>query len=159
MQGFVILIHLFYIGIMQIISTEDQDRIVQAISLAEGKTSGEIRLVIEKKLNKEDAIQQAQHYFVKLGMHKTAIRNGVLIYIAVEDHAFAIIGDVGINDRVPTDFWEKTKEEMAGYFREGHLADGLIAGINDAGDQLKKFFPSRPDEINELPDDIYFGNN
>ncbi|MBE8714018.1 TPM domain-containing protein [Sphingobacterium hungaricum] len=144
---------------MENFSSEDQDRVVQAISLAESKISGEIRLVVERKLHGMSAIEQAQHYFEKLGMTNTILRNGVLLYIATEDHEFAIIGDAGINQRVPDNFWEETKQEMTDFFRKGELANGLIWGITHAAEQLVKFFPSRADDINELPDDIYFGNN
>lgn len=144
---------------MEYFSSEDQDRVVQAISLAESKISGEIRLVVERKLHGMTAIEHAQHYFEKLGMTNTVLRNGVLLYIATEDHEFAIIGDAGINQKVPENFWEQTKIEMTDFFRKGELANGLIWGITHAAEQLVKFFPSRPDDINELPDEIYFGNN
>lgn len=149
----------FVIKTMEIFSKEEQDRIVQAISVAEGKTSGEIRLVIERKLKKGPALDVALKYFKDLDMHKTLLKNGVLFYLAVEDHEFVLIGDTAINERVGSDFWDSTKEHMFSFFKQEKMAEGLIAGIMHVGEQLQHYFPRRADDINELPDDIYFGNN
>lgn len=141
---------------MQLFSSEEQEKVVHAISVAEHRTSGEIRVVVEKHCP-EEVLDRATYYFEKLGMHKTALRNGVLIYIAIADHKFSIIGDRGINQRVPGDFWEQTKDVMLQEFREGHLIGGLVKGIEDAGLQLANFYPRKHDDINELPNDIVFG--
>lgn len=139
-------------------SEEDQALIIHAINLAESKTSGEIRLAVESRC-KSTAMERAAYYFNRLGMQKTALRNGVLIYIAIADHQFAIIGDQGINSKVPSQFWEKTKDLMAQHFREGKIVQGLIVGIEHAGEQLSQYFPAAPDDINELPNNILFGND
>lgn len=144
---------------MAIFSTNEQERIVQAINIAESKTSGEIRLVIDRKLLYPSALEAAVGYFEKLNMHKTQLQNGVLIYLAVDDHQFAIIGDKGINERVAPDFWDATKERMVAHFKRNEIAEGLVDGIRHAGEQLQAFYPRRLDDINELPDDIYYGNN
>ena len=91
-------------------------------------------------------------------MQKTAQANGVLIYMALDDHEFAIIGYRGINTKVVANFWADTKELMVSFFRQGDLVQGLIAGIHDIGEQLQAYFPRSEDDVNELPDDIYFGN-
>lgn len=142
---------------MQAFTEAQQEKIVHAIQLAEGYTSGEIRLAVEPHC-KGEPMDRAAVYFGRLGMDKTAQRNGVLIYIATEDHQFAIIGDTGIHAKVPADFWEKTKELMLQHFRQGDLAQGLIEGITHAGEQLQRFFPRQDDDVNELPNDIAFGD-
>ncbi len=144
---------------MEILNQEEQEQVVQAISLAENQTSGEIRLVVERRVNGDDVYKKATSYFEKLNMHKTNLRNGVLIYLATDDHQFAIIGDTGINQKVPADFWEITKEEMLKFFRNGDFTNGLISGIQLAGEQLSTYFPRKGDDINELPNDIYFGKS
>lgn len=143
---------------MGVFSSEEQDKIIHAINLAEAKTSGEIRVAVERKL-KGDVMERAQFFFNKLGMHDTINKNGVLIYIAVDDHKFAIIGDIGINQKVGNDFWNSTKDLMVSYFRKNELVEGLIQGIYSAGKQLKTFFPVAEDDINELPNEIEFGDN
>lgn len=128
---------------------------MHAINMAENRTSGEIRVCIEKKCPHE-AIAQAVRRFSELDMHKTALKNGVLIYLAIEDHKFAIIGDEGINKKVPENFWEETKNIMADLFKKEQFAEGLIAGIHRAGKQLKTFFPRSDDDINELPNEVVY---
>jgi len=143
---------------MDIFSAEEQERIVQAISVAEARTSGEIRLVIDKKMKTASAMEAAVFYFEKLEMNKTGLNNGVLIYMAMDDHQFAIIGDSGINTRVEANFWDETKELMMDFFRKDDIVRGLVEGIHHVGEQLHVYFPRRADDVNELPDDIYFGN-
>lgn len=135
---------------------EEQDSIVNAIKTAELNTSGEIRVHIEKHC-KGDVLEKAASWFAKLDMHKTELRNGVLVYLAVVDKKFAIIGDVGINKKVPDDFWDATKLKMLEHFKVNNLSKGLEEGVLLAGEQLKSFFPWQSDDINELVDDISFG--
>ena len=130
--------------------------IVEAIKTAELNTSGEVRVHIESNC-KGDVLDRAAEVFAKLEMHKTALRNGVLIYLAIETRTFAIIGDTGINQVVPTGFWDSTKDMMISHFKTGDYAQGLIQGILKAGEQLKAHFEYQDDDINELPDDISFG--
>ena len=128
-----------------------------AIKEAELNTSGEIRVHIESNL-KGDVLERAAYIFKKLEMHKTAQRNGVLFYLAIESKKFAVLGDAGINSKVPEHFWDDIKEEMAGNFKNGYFTEGLIAGILLTGEQLKKHFPYQKDDVNELSDDISFGS-
>lgn len=140
---------------MAIFSEQEQQRVSDAVEAAERFTSGEIRVCIEKTCS-EPVLDRAANYFKKLGMDKTAKRNGVLIYIATEDHQFAIIGDEGINKLVQHDFWDDTKETMLSYFKNNDLTGGIVAGIGLAGKQLQTFFPYLDSDVNELPNDISF---
>jgi uncharacterized membrane protein len=138
-------------------SSNQKNLIRQAIADAELDTSGEIRVHIER-LCKGDVLDRGAYLFEKLGMHKTVKRNGVLFYLATEDKKFAILGDAGINAVTPEDFWDTLKEKMEEEFRDGRFADGLAWGIRTAGAQLKEHFPYQDDDVNELPDDISFGD-
>jgi uncharacterized membrane protein len=139
-------------------SSEEKKRITDAIAEAEKNTSGEIRLHAEGHC-KIDVLDRAAYVFKKLGMHETEQRNGVLFYLAVHDHKFAIIGDAGINRLVPANFWDEIKETMLGYFKEGKFTDGLAKGILMAGEQLKANFPYHKDDVNELTNEISFDKN
>jgi uncharacterized membrane protein len=134
---------------------EEQSKILSAVKEAEEETSGEIRVHIETSCS-GDVLDRAAWVFGKLGMHKTALRNGVLFYLAVVDRKFAIIGDAGINAKVPGDFWDKAKEMMLENFKAEKFTEGLSKGILLAGEQLKTHFPHQQDDVNELPDDISF---
>lgn len=134
---------------------EQQSEILAAVKEAEKSTSGEIRVHIENEC-REDVLDRAAWIFRKLNMHKTAERTGVLFYLAVRDHKFAIIGDSGINAKVPEGFWDEIKDLMETSFRESRFTSGLKEGILLAGSQLKAHFPYLKDDINELPDEISF---
>lgn len=135
---------------------EEKERIVAAIQQAETDTSGEIRVHIESACS-EDVLDRAAHYFETLKMHKTALRNGVLFYLAVKDKKFAILGDAGINSKVPAGFWDEIKAVMTQFFKDGDFAGGLEKGLLMAGEQLKTHFPYHNDDVNELSDEISFG--
>lgn len=137
-------------------STEQQRQIVEAIKTAELNTSGEIRVHVENHC-KGDVLDRSVMVFNMLKMKETAARNGVLIYLAVADRKFAIIGDEGINRLVEHDFWNDVKDEMARCFREGDFTGGIASGILRVGEKLRAFFPYQSDDVNELPDDISFG--
>lgn len=143
-------------GASKYFSKEEQNRIVSAIVEAEKNTSGEIRVHIDLKC-KEDVLDHAAWLFHTLKMDKTSLRNGVLIYLAIESHKFAIIGDQGINQTVPENFWEETKEGMFELFKKGNYTDGIVLGIRESGEKLKAFFPYHKEDANELSDEISFG--
>jgi uncharacterized membrane protein len=136
-------------------SAGQQAQILAAVREAEMETSGEIRVHIESKF-KGDVLDRAAWLFRKLGMHKTAERNGVLFYLAVSDRKFAILGDAGINAKVSTGFWDDISELLKNNFKEGKFTEGLSEGILLAGDHLKIHFPHQKDDVNELPDEISF---
>lgn len=131
-------------------------RIVQAIQSAEQQTSGEIRVHLEPHTTKEP-LERAGEVFGELEMHETDQRNGVLIYLATEDHRFAIFADEGINQVVPAGFWDDIATQMAQQFKQKAFVVGLMEGIAKIGEQLTVFFPYESDDKNELPDDISYG--
>ena len=138
-------------------NTEQKERIGQAIRDAELDTSGEIRVHLERRC-KGDVLDRASFVFGKLRMHKTALRNGVLFYLAVDDHQFAILGDAGINTVTPDDFWDNIRDRVMEEFAGGRFVTGLETGIRMAGEKLKEHFPYREGDINELPDEISFSD-
>ena len=135
------------------ITTEDKAKIAEAIRLAEGNTSGEIRVHMEKTC-KTNVLDRAAHVFSELDMQKTKLRNGVLFYLAWEDRKFAILGDAGINAVVPDNFWDDIKVRMQVCFRSGHYVEGICEGVEMAGKKLKEAFPRQDDDLNELSDEV-----
>jgi uncharacterized membrane protein len=136
---------------------ENELLIQKAIEGAENQTSGEIRVHLES-VCKADVLDRAAWLFKKLKMNMTKERNGVLIYLSINDHKFAIIGDSGINKVVPAGFWDEIKEQMIIHFGKGEFAEGVITGIEKTGEKLKQFFPCQSDDVNELSDEISYGN-
>lgn len=138
-------------------TVNDKKRIEDTIAEAELKTRGEIQVHIESTC-KLPVLERAAQVFSLLGMHKTELRSGVLFYLAVMDKKFAVIGDAGINERVPEGFWVDITDHMANLFKESRFTDGLVDGIQMAGQQLSKHFPPT-DNFNELSNEISFGEN
>jgi uncharacterized membrane protein len=139
-------------------SKQEKEEIQMAIMNAELDTSGEIRVHMENNFT-GDVMDRAAFIFKHLEMNKTELRNGVLIYLAVKNRRFAIIGDSGIHKVVPENFWDDIKAKMLNHFREGRFADGLVEAINNAGLQLKSHFPRQKNDVNELTDEISFGKD
>jgi uncharacterized membrane protein len=138
----------------EFLSAKEEEKVVEAIRIAEKATSGEIRVHIEKSHGELDIFERAIEVFHLLKMDNTKQENGVLIYVAIENRDFVIYGDKGINEVVPNDFWESTKDAIVAQFKAGNYKQGLIDGILKAGEQLSKHFPWSEDNTNELSNTI-----
>ncbi|MBZ9730807.1 TPM domain-containing protein [Salegentibacter sp. JZCK2] len=139
------------------LSKKDEEEIIEAIRTAESHTSGEVRVHLERTTGDLDIFDRAMEVFHMLKMDNTKHDNGVLIYVAVDDHNFVIYGDKGINDVVPDNFWESTKDAIVEKFKKGEFKQGLVDGILIAGQQLKKHFPWSEDTRDELSNEISKG--
>lgn len=138
-------------------SPDEIARLKTAIGAAEKRTAGEIRVFIEDA-STDEPLDRAAFLFGKLGMDKTAARNGILIYLAVKDHKYGIIGDYGIHEKVGDEFWNRISQRMVAHFRDGQLIEGLCDAVQDAGEALAKYFPYSGSDRNELSDDILLGD-
>jgi uncharacterized membrane protein len=138
-------------------SREEQQRLIAAITEAENKTSGEIRVHLERKAT-GDPYEEAKILFERLGMTKTGLRNGVLIYMTLSDNNLVILGDKAINQKVTEKFWDDVLKTMLAKFQKDHFIEGLENGIALIGDKLLQFFPLTTNDINELSNEISTGD-
>jgi uncharacterized membrane protein len=143
--------------VRSLLSEEQEQALVDAISQAELHTSGEIRIHLEKSTGNSSAEQRAKQWFGKLEMHKTAEKNGVLFYLAIQDRQLALWAGEGINEKVPADFWQEIIDLMISEFKEGHFSEGLIEGVEKTGKALGEFFPRKDDDVDELSNEISKG--
>lgn len=139
-----------------LLSDDDLEAITRAVAEAEWHTSAEIRVHLDHSC-KGDALQQAIRIFERLGMHKTAERHGVLLYISVTDRKLAVIGDKGIHERVGEAYWRGLVDAVRERLRQQQSRDGLIHALAEVGRELACHFPRRPDDKNELSDDVSVG--
>ncbi len=139
-------------------TSEEKTEIETAITKAEEITSGEIRIHLENTC-KENILDHAAWIFEELEMHTTQLRSGVLIYLAVNDQKFAILGDTGINEKLGENYWEKLKNDMASDFKAGKFKEGLIHAVSQIGQDLTTHFPKTSEDQNELLNDISFGED
>jgi uncharacterized membrane protein len=131
----------------------DQERIVAAIAAAEKQTSGEIRVHIQPKAH-GDMRNVAERTFERLGMTRTALRNGVLLFVACEEQRFVILGDQGIDEKVPGGFWDDIAAKLTIRFRAGEFTDGIVEAIHSAGEELRHYFPRSEADVDELSNEI-----
>ena len=134
-------------------SKSEESDIVFAIREAEQKTSGEIRVHLVKKC-KADTLEEARKVFTRLGMHRTKLHNAVLILVCLESRCFAIFGDSGIHAKAGEDFWHATRDTMVSYFKHGRVKEGIVAGVKNTGEALKRYFPAQDGQSNELSDEV-----
>lgn len=132
--------------------------IIEAIKKAEKNTSGEIRVHVENGHDDKDVLHRAGEVFAILGMDRTELGNGVLLYIDLKHHRFAIWGGRGIYELVPEGFWDQTYNLARWHFKNGEITEGLCRAIEQVGEKLKYYFPYRDGDVNELPDEISKGN-
>src|SRR3954454_10490496 len=135
----------------------EHDRIVKAIKDAEAKTSGQIRVFLQRGIFEEDALERAQKKFIQLGMEKTRERNGVLIFVAPRAQKFAVVGDEGGHQKCGDEFWQQLIAKMRGHFLREDFTEALVEAITSAGDLLARYFPRTEASMNELQDEIVEG--
>lgn len=135
---------------------EEEKQVVEAIKQAELNTSGEVRLHLAREI-KSDPVKEAIRIFNKLGMQKTVQRNGCLVLLGLKNKKVAVVGDKGINEKVPENFWLDVVEIMVANFKEDKFVEGISRAILRIGEKLKQFFPYQREDVNELPDEISKG--
>lgn len=135
----------------------EHDRIVRAIKETEEKTSGQIRVFLQRGRFEEDALERAQKKFLQLGMQKTAERNAVLIFVAPRVQKFAVVGDEGVHQKCGEAFWQDLVARMRNHFLREDFTEALIEAIRSTGELLARYFPKKGPATNELPDEIVEG--
>ena len=136
------------------LSLDEERRVTAEIRRFETRSSGEIVVHLCGRCRTGAIVHDAAETFARLGLSQTRDRNAVLFFIAVRDHRFAVLGDRGIDERVPPGFWDEVVGRVERHFGQGRFGDGLVAGIDLAGEALARYFPPKPDDRNELPDAI-----
>jgi uncharacterized membrane protein len=137
---------------------EEKQLIVEAVQNAERRTSGEIRVFVEHRCRYVNAIDRAIEIFENLQMHKTQLRNAVLVYVAIKDRQLAVFGDEGIHKKVGNEYWAAEVVKMIHAFNRENIAQGIAQCVKNIGEALCTHFPYDKDtDKNELPDDIVFG--
>jgi uncharacterized membrane protein len=147
----------------RVFTEADLDAVAAAVREAERGTSAEIRVHAERRVahglrrRSTDPMERARDVFAALGMHRTAQRSGVLIYLAVEDRKLAIVGDEGIHARVGDEYWSGVRDRMVERLRTGAIREALVGAVAEVGATLARFFPRSREDVDELPDDLSLG--
>ena len=136
----------------EFLSRLDHQRISSAIAEAERRSSGEIRVFVQRGDIKGEALVAAERRFVELGMTKTAQRNAILIFVAPQPQKFAVVGDEGVHRKCGPDYWQQLVEGMRAHFKRAEFTDAIVEAIESAGALLARYFPCATGDCNELPD-------
>lgn len=136
----------------------DDQKIASAIGEAEKRTSGEIRVFVTERAV-EDALVEAEKEFLKEGMEKTELRNGVLIYFAPRSQNYAIVGDKGVHEKCGQSFWEEISAHMAPHLKQHDYTEAVLVGVREAGEALARHFPCAAGDRNELPNQVLRDRN
>ena len=146
-----------------ILTKPEMDQIAAKISDVEKETIGEIRVSITKARSlttrNKPVYELAVQNFYELGMDKTKEKTGVLIYLLMSDKKFQIIGDEGINKKVSKEFWEILAMKVAEYFKKNKFVEGICHAIEEVGNVLKKEFPMKAGDTNELSNEVVVSQN
>ena len=135
------------------LNKKEKKEIMEAIRQTEKHSSGQIRVHLKDR-GAGDIFEEAKKTFVRLGMHRTAERNAVLIFVALNNRRFAILGDSGIHEKVGQDFWHHARDAMAHFLTKGELKNALLTGIGSIAVELKTHFPPKNGSVNELPNQV-----
>ncbi len=138
----------------EFLSKLEHDRIVQVIREAESKTSGQIRVYIQRGKLNADPLAAAQKKFHRLGMHKTSERNAVLIFVAPRAHKFAVVGDKAIHEKCGEEFWQRVVDVMRTHFQNEKFSHAIVEAVEEIGKLLATYFPKKSRSSNELPEKI-----
>jgi len=137
---------------------EEKQSIVDAVRIAEQRTSGEVRVFVESHCRYVNAIDRAVEIFENLQMQRTELRNATLVYVAIRDRQLAVFGDEGIHQKVGNEYWANEVVKMINAFNRDNIAEGIRQCVLNIGEALAMHFPyDRGTDKNELPDDIVFG--
>ena len=137
---------------------EEKQSIVDAVRIAEQRTSGEVRVFVESHCRYVNAIDRAVEIFENLQMQRTELRNATLVYVAIKDRQLAVFGDEGIHQKVGNEYWANEVVKMINAFNRDNIAEGIRQCVLNIGEALATHFPyDRSTDKNELPDDIVFG--
>lgn len=146
--------------VRRFLDEDDLAAIHRAIVAAEARTAAEVRVHLERRVprrlfrGRPGPLDRARQVFRRLGMHRTAERHGVLIYLAVDDRKLAVVGDAGIHEKVGDRHWEGVRDGMLERLRAGAPRAAIVGAIEAVGRELATHFPRRPGDVNELSDEV-----
>lgn len=153
-------------GLEDYFSDTDLSRITECVRNVESKTSGEIRVVIREHFRKgsecfeadiSDIHHQAEFDFYAEGVGNTRDKTGVLVLVVLNVRKFKILADEGIYHKLPQFYLDFCASDLSARFKNGEYTNGICETVAALGEMLAKHFPRRPDDINELPDDVIAG--
>jgi putative membrane protein len=114
-----------------------------------------LRLLLTPAATKHRRVRRrAIAIFKAAAERRTAGRTGILIYLSMAERRAEIIGDSAITSATNPETWGEAMAALLVDVREGRVADGIVAAIDQVGTVLAEHFPRSADDINEIPDKL-----
>ncbi|MBJ6799090.1 TPM domain-containing protein [Geomonas propionica] len=102
----------------------------------------------------EAVSERALVAFYQQGLYRTRKETGILIFISLLERKVWIVGDRGINEKIPPGYWKTLAERLAQGLRDGRGAQAVCEVIEACGNELERHFPRGEDDRNELSDEL-----
>jgi uncharacterized membrane protein len=125
----------------------------KAIEEAELLTSAEFKLHIEESCN-EDLLDRAAFVFSELELHKTQLRNAVLLYVSVNDRKVSILADAGAKAHLSEEILSQCLSSLINDFKSGNYAEGIRSCFLTIANALQSSFPYQENDINEISNKV-----
>ncbi len=133
---------------------DDFSQLVEkSIEEAELLTSAEFKLHIEEVCN-EDLLDRAAFVFSELELHKTKMRNAVLLYVSIDDRKVSILADGGAKAHLSEQFLSETLSTLIKDFKSNQYAEGIGNCFMNIALALKSHFPYQENDINEISNTV-----
>ncbi|MBF0298131.1 MAG: hypothetical protein HQK51_05390 [Oligoflexia bacterium] len=112
-----------------------------------------LKLISTDKMKKR-VKEQAIMAFYQNCLYNTRSQTGILIFISILERQVFILGDRGINQKIPPGFWNTLTQELVSGIRQGKAGESICRIIEKCGHELAKHFPYLADDKNELSDNL-----
>jgi len=111
-------------------------------------------IIVPGRVIRKHVKQRAIGHFVEAGLANTKDRTGILIFISYQEKRIELLADTGINVLIPKEKWKDIVENLIKDIRDKNTGEGIVKAIDECGKLLSKHFPIKPDDTNELSNDI-----
>ncbi len=98
--------------------------------------------------------RRAQAAFIENRVHRTRDATGVLILVSMFERRVEILADEGIHARVGVEGWKAHVRRIIEGMKAGKPVDGIVQTIGLIGAELKTEVPIKPDDENELSNEV-----
>jgi putative membrane protein len=115
-----------------------------------------LRLPFIGKREMQDEVERgAEAAFQRYRVRGTAAGTGIVIYVSVYERMVRVLGDDAVAERLSAADWQAVCDLAVHGLRNGRAAEGLASAIRKSGELLSRHFPIRPDDRDELSNDLH----
>lgn len=101
-----------------------------------------------------DVNRRAQLEFYEAGIGGTHGKTGVLIFVSLLERRAVVLADRAISEKLPAETWDAIVQALISRTKSGDFVGGMCEAIETVGALLAQQFPIRPDDRNELPNQL-----